>query len=71
MPCWSLFVQKNATCNFRPLKWPPFPEVTVPLTPSNVATKFRLNNQNRFGEKFKNAGEFRPLKWPPIPEFKV
>ena len=42
-------------CYFRPLKWPPFPDVKVlwgrirrkgALTPSNVPTKFCWNNQN-------------------------
>ena len=27
----------------------------VPLTPSNVPTKFRWNNHNRFGEKCKKS----------------
>ena len=42
-------------CDFRPSNWLPFPKVKVALTPSNVPTKLRLNNENRFGEKCKNV----------------
>ena len=40
----------------------------VPLTPSNVPTKSRLNNQNTFREKCKNVIYFFffNLKWPPF-----
>ena len=54
-------------CYCRPLKWPAifrgqgcprsnlYTRCPLPLTPSNVPTKFHWNNQNRFGEKCKNA----------------
>ena len=51
-------------CNFRPLKWPPFPEIEVvwikftdkvPLTPSIVPAKFHCNTQNRVGEMCTNV----------------
>ena len=43
--------------------------IKVLLTPSNVPTMFRWNNQNRFREKCKM--QFQRLKWPPFTKVKV
>ena len=65
MPFVAYLSRKSANMHLRPLKWPSFPEEVkgveikfmdkVPLTPSNVPSKFDWNNQNRFGKKCKTV----------------
>ena len=76
MPFWGLFAKKKCKnaisdpkngCHFPRSRLFEIKFVDkVPLTPGNVTTKFRWNNQNRLGEKGINVIFFKNLKWLPF-----